>query len=86
MDIGAFVVQVKIHHKIVVKVGVELFGGSEPGQNPLVVLLVGQAAGRRFQGLVAAFTVALGPFTSNLQIVTGEDGKQNLYSISFKRN
>ena len=27
-----------------------------------------------YQCRVAAFTVALGPFTSNLQIVTGEDG------------
>ena len=33
---------------------------------------------------VAAYTVALGPFTDNLQIVTGEDSKQNLYSTSFK--
>ena len=35
---------------------------------------------------VAAYTVALGPFTNNLQIVTGEDGKQNSYNISFERN
>ena len=34
-----------------------------------------------YQCRVAAYTVALGPFTSNLQIVTGEDGKQNLYFI-----
>ena len=32
---------------------------------------------------VAAFTVALGPFTSNLQIVTGEDGKQHLYTVFY---
>ena len=28
-----------------------------------------------YQCRVAAYTVALGPFTSNLQIITGEDGK-----------
>ena len=36
-----------------------------------------------YQCRVAAYTVALGPFTSNLQIITGEDGKQ-IY-ISFKQ-